>query len=244
MKRLLTGLALAVSLYLPLPALAGDMPGPIEGPIPAGAYTLDLSHASLIFRVNHLGFSHYTARFKRMEASLDLDPAKPEDAALKVSVDTKSLETDYPFPDKEDFNAKLIGPEWLDAKTHPVITFTSTTITKTGDNTADVTGDLSLKGVTKPVTLSVTYNGGYAGHPFDPAGARIGFSGHGTLKRSDFGVSYGIPAPGTTFGVGDDVEIIVEAEFTHAKPNPAEPATAEPVTAEPATAEPTKDKAE
>ena len=76
-----------------------------------------------------------------------------------------------------------------------------------------ISGELTLHGVTKPVTLMATYNGGYAGHPYDPH-ARIGFSAKGTLKRSDFGVAYGIPAPGTTMGVFDDVEVIVEAEFS------------------------------
>ena len=60
----------------------------------------------------------------------------------------------------------------------------------------------------------MTYNGGYGGNPYDPAGSRIGFSAHGTLNRSDFGVSQGIPAPGSTMGVSDAVEIIIEAEFT------------------------------
>ena len=76
-----------------------------------------------------------------------------------------------------------------------------------------VTGDFTLHGVTKPVTLLVTFNGGYAGHPMDP-NARIGFSATGALKRSDFGITLGIPAPGTTMGVGDEIEIALQAEFT------------------------------
>ena len=84
----------------------------------------------------------------------------------------------------------------------------------TGPHAAKVTGDLTLHGVTKPVTLQVTYNGGYPPSSFDPGGARIGFSAHGTLKRSAFGVSAGIPAPGTNMGVGDDVDIAIETEFS------------------------------
>jgi polyisoprenoid-binding protein YceI len=68
--------------------------------------------------------------------------------------------------------------------------------------------------VTRPVTLAVTFNGGYAGHPLDPFGARIGFSAHGSLMRSAFGISEGIPPAGSSFGVGDAVEILIEAEFT------------------------------
>jgi polyisoprenoid-binding protein YceI len=68
--------------------------------------------------------------------------------------------------------------------------------------------------VTQPVTLDVTYNGGYPPTSFDPGGARIGFSAHGTLKRSAFGIAYGIPAPGTTMGVSDDVDVAIETEFS------------------------------
>jgi polyisoprenoid-binding protein YceI len=80
-----------------------------------------------------------------------------------------------------------------------------------------VTGDFSLHGVSKPLVLDVTFNGGYDGAPMDP-GSRVGFSAQGKIKRSDFGVSYGVPQPGSTFGVGDEVEIQIEAEFTKPKP--------------------------
>jgi polyisoprenoid-binding protein YceI len=83
----------------------------------------------------------------------------------------------------------------------------------TAPNAARVTGDFTMHGVTRPVTLDVTFNGGYAGHPMDP-NARIGFSGKGVLKRSEFGIATGIPAPGSKMGVSDEVEIILEAELT------------------------------
>ena len=110
------------------------------------------------------------------------------------------------------FDAKIAGPEFFDAAKYPEMTFVSTAVELTGANTADITGDFTLHGVTKPVVLSATFNGGYAGHPMDPH-ARIGFSAKGQIKRSDFGISAGIPAPGTTMGVSDEVEIIIEAEF-------------------------------
>jgi polyisoprenoid-binding protein YceI len=71
-----------------------------------------------------------------------------------------------------------------------------------------------LHGVTRPVTLTVTFNGGYAGHPLDPSGARIGFSARGSLMRSAFGIAEGIPPLGSDFGVDDAVQILIEAEFT------------------------------
>lgn len=181
--------------------------------VPAGAYKLDLSHASLIFKVDHLGFSNYTARFKRMDADLQFDPENLAASKLTATVDVRSLETDFPDPAKLDFNAMLQGEQWLDAAKYPTITFRSTSIELTGANTMRVTGDLTMHGVTRPMTLDVTYNGGYAGHPMDPH-ARIGFSAHGKLKRSEFGISYGIPAPGTKMGVGDEVTVILETEFT------------------------------
>ena len=113
----------------------------------------------------------------------------------------------------------LTGPEFLDVGQFPEITFVSTKVTRTGDNTAEVTGDLTLHGITKPVILAVTYNGGWKDMPLD-AGARIGFSATGSFNRSDFGVGFGVPAPGTTMGVSDKVEIILEAEFI--KPRPAQ----------------------
>ena len=93
------------------------------------------------------------------------------------------------------------------------MTFRSSKVEVTGSNTMKISGDLTLRGVTRPMVLDATYNGGYAGHPLDP-NARIGFSAHGTLKRSDFGMTVGIPAPGTTMGVGDEVEVIIETEFS------------------------------
>jgi polyisoprenoid-binding protein YceI len=83
----------------------------------------------------------------------------------------------------------------------------------TGANSFRIHGRLTLHGVTKPVVLEAKYNGGYAGHPYDPQ-ARVGFSAQGTLKRSDFGVSFGLPAPGSSFGVGDEITVILESEFT------------------------------
>lgn len=181
--------------------------------VPAGDYTLDEPHASLIFRVNHLGFSHFTARFKRFGARLHFDPANLAASAVTASVDARSIETDYPYPAKLDFNAQLRNAQWLDTAKFPEITFRSTRIDVTAPNTMRVTGNLTLHGVTRPVTLVATYNGGYAGHPLDPH-ARIGFSARGALKRSEFGVAFGIPAPGSNMGVGDEVEVIIEAEFS------------------------------
>ncbi|GGZ23152.1 YceI family protein [Asticcacaulis endophyticus] len=196
----------------PQPAtLPSDIEQVASTEAPAGDYTLDKSHASLTFKVNHTGFSNYTAQFKSFDANLKLDPEKPETASVNATVDVKSL--DIPTP-PEGFLNTLLGPVWFDTAKFPQISFRSTKIDMTGPDTAKIDGDLTLKGVTKPITLEAKFNGGYAGFaPYDPA-ARIGFSAKGKIKRSDFGMTYGIPEPGTTMGVGDEVEIMLEAEFT------------------------------
>jgi polyisoprenoid-binding protein YceI len=186
-------------------------PAPTEAP--AGTYTLDRSHASVLFRVNHLGFSYYTARFTRFAAQLQFDPADPEASSVTATIDATSIETDHPDP-AFDFDAQLQDEHWLNTARFPQMTFRSTAVELTGPNAARIIGELTLHGVTRPVILAATFNGGYAGHPLDPLGARIGFSARGSLLRSAFGMVEGIPLPGSNFGVGDAVEIPVEAEFT------------------------------
>lgn len=188
---------------------------------PAGEYALDPTHASLVFRVDHLGFSKYTARFTKFDAALRFDPEDPTAARVEATVDVASLETDYPGQEL-DFDATLTGGEWLDAAQFPQMRFVSTVIEPTDENSAQVTGEFTMMGVTRPVTLDVTFNGGYAGvRPYDPQ-ARVGYSARGVLKRSEFGLDYGLPPPGTSFGVGDEVEIQIEAEFLGPKLPPEE----------------------
>jgi polyisoprenoid-binding protein YceI len=178
---------------------------------PAGQYYMDKAHTSVTFQVNHLGFSHYTARFSRVDATLKFDPANPAAMQVEATIDPTSLALNAP---PAGFLDQLMGAGWFEAAKFPQITFRSTRVETTGANTAKVTGDLTLHGVTKPVTLDVTYNGGYPPNSFDPGGARVGFSAKGTLKRSAFGVSSGIPAPGSTMGVSDEVDFAIETEFS------------------------------
>ena len=179
--------------------------------IPSGAYTLDPSHASLNWKVSHFGLSHYTARFLRFDVKLDFDAQKPENSTLEVRIDPTSIQTNYPWPEKEDFDATLANSaQWFNAAKYPAITFKASGIKRTGPNTGIVTGAMTMLGQTHPVSMEVTLNGAYAKHPMagDPA---LGFSAHGVLKRSDWGMTAYIPF------VGDAVEFIVESEF-HKKP--------------------------
>ncbi|GAM97549.1 yceI family protein [alpha proteobacterium U9-1i] len=184
-------------------------PAPVTVDVPAGAYRIDPMHSTIHFRVNHIGMSNYTAAFERFNVELTLDPANPAAAQVNATIDVRSLALPAP---PAGFLEDMLGASWFDTARFPEITFRSTAIEMTSANTAHVTGDLTLHGVTKPVTLDATFNGGYAGHPMDP-NARIGFSAHGTFNRSEFGMGYGVPPEGSTMGVSDAVEVIIETEF-------------------------------
>jgi polyisoprenoid-binding protein YceI len=186
---------------------------------PAGTYTLDPAHSTVVFRLSHLGFSKYTASFAKLSGTLTFDPDHPEAMTVNAAIDPKSLT--LPTPPK-GFHDTLTGPQWLDAAKYPEITFKSTKVATTGANTADVTGDFTLHGVTRPVVLHVTFNGGYAANPYD--GNRVGFSAKTTIRRSDFGMGYGVPAPGTNLGVGDNLDVTIETEWNSGKPVAAGPA--------------------
>jgi len=191
-------------------ALAGSSDGPSTAPVPAGTYTVDKAHTSLLFRVSHLGFSTYTGRFTSVDAQLKFDPNDFGASRVTVNIDPRSIEADNA---PSGFMQTLAGKDWLDADRFGELSFRSTGVEVTGPRTFRIKGELTLHGITKPLTLEARYNGGYAGfQPYEPR-ARVGFSAKGSFKRSDFGVSYGIPAPGTSFGVGDTVDVVLETEF-------------------------------
>ena len=167
----------------------------------AGQYELDETHAALIFRINHLGFSEFVGRFNVFGASLDFDEADPGSAKIDSVIDMTSLDVA-----NDDFAATLMGPQWFDAAAYPQARFTSTAITITGETTGTMTGDLTLHGVTQPVTLDVVFNGG-ARDRLRGNAYIAGFSAHGTISRAAFGVARfsGV--------ITDDVEIEIQAEF-------------------------------
>jgi polyisoprenoid-binding protein YceI len=207
MRRLTLFAALALAATSPF-ALALDRG--TTPPVPAGAYTLDKPHASLVFRVSHMTFSNFTGRFTDIDAKLDFDPIHLANSRVSVTIDPRSISSDNA---PSGFLEMLSGKDWLDADKYPQMAFRSKTVEVTGSNTFRIRGELTMHGVTRPVVLEATYNGGYAGMPVDPH-ARIGFSARGKFKRSEFGVSIGIPAPGSNMGVGDEIEVVLESEFT------------------------------
>lgn len=177
---------------------------------PAGAYKLDKSHASIVLRVSHMGFSTYTTRFSRFDADLTFDPENLPASKVSTTIDASSFEMDAAPQMCLDI---VKGPQMLDTAKYPQITFKSERVRVMGAKSMEISGTLTLHGITQPIVLTATYNGGYPGMAKMDPQARIGFSAHGSLKRSDFGISFGIPAPGTTMGVGDSIDFSIEAEF-------------------------------
>jgi polyisoprenoid-binding protein YceI len=179
--------------------------------MPSGIYELDPTHASITWKVDHLGLSKYTARFTKFTSKIKYNNIDPMKSQVIAEIDPTSIETDYPATEKKDFNKKLIEDTgWFNSKKFPTIKFKSTKLEKISDKTANLTGDLTFLGVTKPVTLKLIFNKALGNHPFKNKPA-FGFSAVGNLKRSDFGMDTYIPK------IGDDVEILIEAEYIYAK---------------------------
>lgn len=166
----------------------------------SGAYRLDPDHFSLVWKVSHLGFSQFVGRFDRVDATLDFDPADPAAATLEAVVDTASVNSRVPALDEV-----LRGPGWLDPARFPQALFRATAITVTGPATGTITGDLTLRGVTRPVTLATTFNGG--ADNLLTGRYTLGFSATGTIRRSEFGITNLVPA------IGDEVTLEIQSEF-------------------------------
>lgn len=176
---------------------------------PSGSYALDKNHASLIWKIWHVGMSHYAARFDDFDVDLNFNAEDPTQSTLHVVVDPASIDLDY--EGDKDFKAELLeDPRFFRVAEFPTIEFNSTSMAITGENTGTVTGDLTFMGVTKPVTLDIRVNAALAEHPFTHRGA-LGFSATGVIKRSDFGMDFGAPNI-----LSDEVELQIEAEFNQA----------------------------
>ncbi len=165
-----------------------------------GAYTLDPDHAVLLWKVDHLGFSTFVGRFDRLRGSLDFDPERPTEAVLDVVVETASVSTHV-----ASLTADLQGPSWLDTERFPEARFVSRSIEVTGPDTGRASGELTLLGVTQPITLDVTFNGGA---PNLLTGRyTLGFAASAVIDRSAFGLSTLAPA------IGRLVTLEIHVEF-------------------------------
>lgn len=191
-------IALAITL-LASGAAAADPTTRDPAQVPAGSYELDPRHASLLVKVPHMGgFSRYTMRFRTLSGAFTYDPAAWQTSKVTISVDPRSIDTEDNI-----FNRTVAG--YFEPDKYPVISFTSTGLTTGEDGKGQLQGDLTLHGVTKPVTLDVEFNG--VGPGLLGAGTRMGFSGAGRIKRSEFGVTGGRPF------AGDTVDLVFEVEF-------------------------------
>ncbi|MDP2127340.1 MAG: YceI family protein [Pseudohongiella sp.] len=167
-----------------------------------GAYVLDKDHATLLWKINHLGFSSYIGRFNEFDASLDFDPANVENSSLEVIVNTSSLDVN-----NAAFADDLRGASWFNVETHPQAVFRTTSFVEAIDEDTFVfEGDLTLLGVTAPITLTVNFNGG--GRNFLTRRYTLGFSATTSFKRSAYGLDNLV-----AFGVGDDIDLEIHVEF-------------------------------
>lgn len=170
---------------------------------PSGSYDLDKGHGYILFSYDHGGYSRPELRWGDWDSTLIWDANQPENSKVEVTIHTDKIDTGV-----ADFDAHMRNEDLFHVEKYPAITFKSTEIKKTAGNTGKITGDLTMMGVAKPVTLDVTFN--KAGHETRWGVYKIGFSGHTQIKRSDWGLNYAVPY------VSDEVDIRIEVEYTKA----------------------------
>ena len=165
-----------------------------------GAYKLDPDHGKITWSVDHLGFSTYVGQFVNVQADLTLDPANPANSQLTATIPLTEVDSN-----SDGLDAHLQTPDFFDTANHPVATFVSRSVTVDADDPSEATviGDLTLRGVTRPVTMEVEFN--QAGQSM--GAYKAGFDGEATIRRSDFGIDFALPA------LGDEVKLHIEGEF-------------------------------
>ena len=189
---IIAGLVLAASGA----AVAQPKPAAVQG----GTYAVEPSHTRVLFAVDHMGTSTWYGDFTKTSGALKLDAKSPAASHLEVSIATDSVSTTNAKLDEE-----LKSADWFDAAKFPAITFKSTKVTVTGPDRADIAGELTLHGVTKPVVLHAKLKGS-GPNPMTKA-YTVGFDATGRIKRSEFGVTKYVPL------VGDEVDLILSAPF-------------------------------
>lgn len=161
-------------------------------------YEVDPDHSAVFFRIKHLDIAYVYGRFNNLSGTLKIDDQTPANSVVEIYAKTENVDTFQPQRDDH-----LRSPDFFDAKKFPVIWFKSTSFTKASKDMYEVTGDLSLHGVTRPLTAKVQQTGSGK----DPwGGFRIGFETTFTIKRSDFGMNF------MREGVGDNVRIMLSIE--------------------------------
>lgn len=199
MNRALASALAAASIIVSAPLFA-QQADTKPSAVQAGDYALDSAHTLVRFTVDHFGISEFFGTFPGATGTLSIDPSDIASAKLDVSVPVETVSTTNATLDEE-----LVGEEWFDAEKFPTMRFVSTKVVKTGERTADVTGNLTLHGVTRPVTLKATFKAA-AVNPMNKI-YTIGFNAKGEIKRTDFGVSKYAPL------VSDETTIAITAAF-------------------------------
>lgn len=208
----------AAGLALVMTGVAGGALAGTGVTAPSGEYALDKTHANVLFQVKHAGLAPYTARFDRLDATLTLNVEDPSQSVVTATIDSGSVNTNY--PGEKDFSGEISNSEkFLNAREFPEITFTSTAVEPTGDRTATITGDLTMLGVTKTVTLDAELTGSLASHPFAGGKPAVGFVAEGVLDRTEWGLTNLTntmpPLEGAAI-VGAEVTVMIQAEFVKA----------------------------
>lgn len=172
--------------------------------VPSGTYQVDPTHAYVNFQYNHLGLSNPTLSFDDFTVDLNLDNEDPTKSMISVVIDADSIVTG-----SEIWKDHITSSDWLNTAENPEITFMSTSIEAAGDGAYKVTGDLTVKDMTKPVSLNVTINAAM-NHPMSGKPV-IGIDASGNLLRSDFGLGKFAP------NVSDEVSLNISAEMVKAE---------------------------
>jgi polyisoprenoid-binding protein YceI len=177
-----------------------------------GIWQFDPYHTQVEFSARHLGMMTVRGHFTDVTASGDIDPNNPEASSFEVTVQTASIKTHHAARDND-----LRSSNFLEVDKYPTMTFKSTKVESNGPDHYTVTGDLTIKGNTRPVTLAVTRYGEFN----DPMmGHRIAYSAEGEINRKDFGLTFNMMLDGKWI-VSDEVKIMIEGEFVEQQPKPA-----------------------
>ncbi len=178
------------------------------------SYSFDKAHTQILFFVDHLGFSKSQGEFHDYDGGFTFDRDNPENSSIDITIQTASIDMD-----DKPWDDHMKNADFFNVEQYPAMSFKSTSIQVTGENTADITGDFTLLGVTKPVTLKVVHNKSDK-HAF--SGKFVaGFSASAVIKRSEFGMNYGLPM------VGDDVNVMIEVEGIRNEPAASDASAAE-----------------
>ncbi len=183
--------ALATSLLLPAVAISGP-------------WAIDKSHAFINFEIEHFGYTSVPGQFRSFDAEIDFDPENIAATKASLTIDAASFDSNHEARDNH-----VKAADFLDVEAHPTITFVSTNVVETGDNTAKISGDLTLRGVTKEVTFDATLNK-LAPGPFPPNADVAGFTITGVIDRTEFGIDTYAPAIGVNIPVTVQLEMSPE----------------------------------